>query len=115
MIPWKDSDIENRLAAAKGEGGGGGKDWEFGISRCKLFIHRLDKQQDPTVEHRELYSICWDKPYSFPFIMEKNIKKNVYTCITESLCCTAEINTTLYINYASIKNKLKKRYPGNIY
>ena len=21
---------------AKGEGGGGGKDWEFGISRCKL-------------------------------------------------------------------------------
>ena len=21
---------------AKGEGGGGGKDWEFGVSRCKL-------------------------------------------------------------------------------
>ena len=25
--------------------------------------------------------------------------------ITESLCCTAEINTTLYFNYTSIKNK----------
>ena len=29
----------------------------------------------------------------------KNIKKNIYMCvyvyITESLCCTAEINTTL--------------------
>ena len=30
---------------------------------------------------------------------EKNMKKNVYICITESLCCTAEINTTLQINY----------------
>ena len=24
-----------------------------------------------------------------------NMKKNVYTCIHESLCCTEEINTTL--------------------
>ena len=29
--------IEDRLLVAKGEGGGRGKDWEFGISRCKLF------------------------------------------------------------------------------
>ena len=30
-------------------------------------------------------------------------------CITESLCCTAEINTTLQINYTSIKFlKMKK-------
>ena len=27
--------------------------------------------------------------------MEKNIKKNVYICMTGSLCYTAEINTTL--------------------
>ena len=33
------------------------------------------------------------------------MKKNVYVCITESLCCTAEINTTLQINYISIKKK----------
>ena len=32
-------------------------------------------------------------------------KKNKYmTYITESLCCTPEINTTLLINFASIKN-----------
>ena len=31
-----DSDIENRLVAAKGEGSWGGMDWESGISRCKL-------------------------------------------------------------------------------
>ena len=35
------TDIENRLVVAKGEGGGGGKDWECGrggggISRSKL-------------------------------------------------------------------------------
>jgi len=35
--------------------------------------------------------------------MENNIK-NVHMCITESLC-TAEINKTLKINYASIKKK----------
>ena len=26
----------NRLVVANGEGVGGGKDWEFGVSRCKL-------------------------------------------------------------------------------
>ena len=30
------TDIENRLVIAKGEGGGGRNDGEFGISRCKL-------------------------------------------------------------------------------
>ena len=29
-------DIENRLVVAKGGGGRGGKEWEFGISRGKL-------------------------------------------------------------------------------
>ena len=29
-------DIENRFVVAKGEEGWGGKDWEFGVSRCKL-------------------------------------------------------------------------------
>ena len=29
-------DIENRLVVAKGERGGRGMDWEFGVGRCKL-------------------------------------------------------------------------------
>ena len=43
--------------------------------------------------------------------MEKNMKKkNAYMCITESLCCTAEMGTTLQISYTLIKkNKLKKK------
>ena len=35
----------------------------------------------------------------------RNTKKNAYICITESLCCTEEINTTLSINYISIRKK----------
>ena len=30
------SNIENRLVVAKGVGGGGGMEWEFGVSRYKL-------------------------------------------------------------------------------
>ena len=30
------TDVENRLVVAKGDGWWGGKDWEFGISKCKL-------------------------------------------------------------------------------
>ena len=30
------SDIENRPVVVNGEGHRGGKDWEFGVSRCKL-------------------------------------------------------------------------------
>ena len=35
---------------------------KFGISRCKLLYIRMDKQQGPTVQHRELYLISCDKP-----------------------------------------------------
>ena len=34
---------------------------------------------------------------------------NVYLCITGPLCCTAEINTTLYINYTSIKREKERK------
>ena len=38
--------------------------------------------------------------------MEKNIKNNVYKCVPESLCWTAEINTTWQSDDAVIyKNK----------
>jgi len=30
-------------------------------------------------------------------------------CLTESFCCTAEINTTLYTNYISIKLKQEEK------
>ena len=36
-------------------------------------------------------------------------KGNVYICMTGSLCCTAEIGTTLQINYTLIKKMCKKK------
>ena len=39
----------------------------------------------------------------------RECKKNVYIHTTESLCCTAEINTTLQIDYTSIKKKEEEK------
>ena len=36
-----------------------------------------------------------------------NNEKEPKMCITESLCCTPETNTVLWINYTSIKKKIK--------
>ena len=36
---------------------------------------------------------------------KKNVYTYIYVCITESLGCTAEINTVLYINYTPITKK----------
>ena len=76
---------------AKGEGFGGGKDWEFGISRSTL-VHigwinnkvLLDSTgnyvQYPVINHNG---------------NEYKKRKHIYLCITESLCQTAAMNTTL--------------------
>ena len=39
-------DIENRLVVAKGERGGRGMDWEFGISRYKLLCIKQINNKD---------------------------------------------------------------------
>ena len=43
--------------------------------------------------------------------MEENQKKNmcVCVCVTESLCCTPETNTTLQINCTSMENNFFKK------
>ena len=48
--------IASNSVESEREGGGReGMDWEFGVSRCKQTItYRMDGQQGPTVEHREL-------------------------------------------------------------
>ena len=68
----------------------------------QTIIYRMEKQQGPTVQHRELYSIPCDKPEW------KRTWRRIYRCITESLCCTAKINTTLWTNYTSIKFKKRE-------
>ena len=58
----KQTDIENRLVAASGLGGGerdGLGDWGW---QMQAITFKMDKQQGPTVQHRELYSMSCDKP-----------------------------------------------------
>ena len=75
---------------AKGEEAGGGMEWEAGVSRCRiLYIEWINNKV-------LLYST--GKYIQYPVINHngKEYKKEcIYICITESLCCTAEINTTL--------------------
>ena len=72
----------------RGRGGGRGMEWMFGISRCKLlYIEWLNNKA-------LLYSI--ENYIKYPTINHNGKEhKKRYMCITESLCCTAEINTTL--------------------
>ena len=69
---------------------GAGMEWEFGISRCKLLRigwinSRVPRHstgnyiQYPVMNHNR-------KEYK---------KQNVCVCITESLCCTAEVGIRL--------------------
>ena len=80
---------------AKGEGVGGGMEWEAGVSRCKLvYIEWINNKvllystenyiQNPMINHN-------GKEY----FLNVCININIYIHITESLCCTAANNTTL--------------------
>ena len=75
---------------AKGEGAGGGMEWEAGASRCKLlYIEWINNKV-------LLYST--GNYIQYPMINHNGkeyFKKDIYICITESLCCIAEINTIL--------------------
>ena len=64
-------------------------DWEFGINRCKpVYVEWIN---------RKILLYSTGNYVQFPpiTITEKNMKKNVDTCITESFSCIAVINTTL--------------------
>ena len=87
-ITTKLIDTENRLVVAKGEGSG--LDGEFGVGTWKLLhLEWIGNEillcstgnciQSLVIEHdRREYE-----------------KKNIYICMTESLCCTTEIDRIL--------------------
>ena len=68
------------------------------MNRCKLlYIGWISKVLLCSTENSIQYSVTNHNG--------KESEKNayIYICITDSLCCTAEINTTLQINYTPIK------------
>ena len=58
-----------------------------------------------------LYSTGNSTEHSNGLYGKKNLKKGagICLCITGSLCCIPEINTTLYINYIPIKISKKDK------
>ena len=76
--------------------GGGGMDWGVWDQQMQTIIYRKvlvystgNYIQYPVINHN-------GKEY------EKECIYYIYICITESLCCTPETNTTLLINYTPI-------------
>ena len=61
--------------------------------------HRVNEQQGPTQSTGNSIQ-CPGLNHS-----DRNIQKDIYMRITESLCLTTEINAKLSINSTSIKNK----------
>lgn len=73
FLSWRNNiDCANKLmyetaseaekdAGCQGESGGG-RDWEAGLSRCKLVFTGGDKQHGPAAEHQERAPTSCDKP-----------------------------------------------------
>ena len=79
----------------KGEREGGGiNQEEYGINMYKLLYIKQISNKDL------LYSTG---NYIQHHVITYNGKLSEKICITKSICCTPKTNTTLYINYASIK------------
>ena len=63
-------------------------DWD---GRMHTSIFKIDNQHGPAIEHRELYLILCNDLYG-----KRTLKRvDICICITESLCCTPDTNTTL--------------------
>ena len=54
------TDTESRLVVAQGKGWWKNEsgDWD---EQVQAILHRVDGQRAPTILHRALYSVCWDK------------------------------------------------------
>ena len=88
----RNRDIENKLTLL-GEKVGW-INWEIGIDiHTLLYIKQIINKDLLLTETSSQYSVMT--------YMGKESKK-VDICITDSLCCTTETNTTVYINYTPI-------------
>ena len=69
----------------RGSCSGGGVEWEFGVSRCKLLYRKQISNKVLCVAQGAIFNILRKT------VTEKNMFKCTYICLTESLCCTVEI------------------------
>ena len=73
-----------------GEAGWGKDEWKVGVSKCKLlYIERLNNKV-----------LLYSTGNYIQYLMKNHngkecFKKNVHIHVTESICCTAEIHTSI--------------------
>ena len=76
----------HRLVVASVGRGGQERDVTGAQSQqIQAIINGMDKQKSSTVQHKELYSVSYDKP-------EKNIKKYMCVCVCVCVC----VHTYMY-------------------
>ena len=90
-----------QTAVYQGGGAGGGMQWEVRASKYKLLYAECvrDKVLLQSTENYAQYSMINHHDGK-----EYIKKKNIYTHITESFCCTATFNTTSSMKYTLMKN-----------
>ena len=88
---------------AKEEGVGRGEKRNFEVSRWKL------EYREKINNKALLYSTGNHIQYPATNYNGKEYKKNACMYITESLCCVAEIGTTVSIKQTSIKKKMQHK------
>ena len=91
-----DSNIEVRLVVAKGKGGGGRTDWEFGV-RCNLLqpITYRCKILHIGCKHIYIYTYIYINIYYIYRCKLLYSRKELVIHSSYIFCYTAEINTTL--------------------
>ena len=105
------TDIENGPVVAKGEGkDGGGLDWEFGISKCKLsYIGWINKiLVYSTGNYINYTTIACDKPW-WKWTW-KRMSTYINICITKSLWLQQKL--TQYIKSTTVQLKKKEETPS---
>ena len=80
---------------AKGERVGGGMEWEVGVSRCKLLYMEWINNKVLLYSTENYIQYPMINHSGKEYIKKECIYRYIDTDITESLCCTAVINTTL--------------------
>ena len=79
--------------------------------RAHTAMFKIDNQQGPTIQHRELHSMLCG------ILDGRGVQGRMDTCIgmAESLCSSPETITTLLIGYTPIQNKKLKKKKIYIY
>ena len=92
-----DTDSQREQTRCQGKRGGEGKDWELQVDRCKLvhtgWMNRVPLQQKE-LQHRNFIMTNHDG---------REYEKKAY--ITESLCCTIDINVVNQLYHTGIFKK----------